>query len=485
MSTKEHLEDSSEEMSASLPPLKWSKEVFDCLVKNFKFPDSWGVRYQMTVRRRPTLWQVISLYSGIILLMIRHFEFLCRLMHIDPTVNRFKVFYQFHYSQGFYSFAQRSSVKKILLNPPKSFHEWNPKFFFIKAGVIPMKMTFRGTESILVENMKTPESEIWYQDLKDIPSIELPERALVTAGISLHWKMDREDKLVYMEDDKSELTNLGIGPEKKKKRVPVVTIAPKKTDAPKAQSSKAKNVREEKKGTRRFSYSWCDYIVVTDTSEGLAPVVLRKSKAEPWDTEDIPASNPDDPIDLESSPEPLLRTKVVKRNHIEVEAAAQPAKKVPKRKIGKRGNLDAFITKPPPEVEKHVEVELEAEKIMENVGVSQPKSPEVVVRDPEKGKSIPEDPVITIPFSATTSAPVNVERSPTGDQGFFAHDEEDSPICPEETLGDYYYYRSYSEKKASEIHAPVWKLKKCDTFSDWQVCRDWLQGTFPPAEVNC
>ncbi|KAJ0928380.1 hypothetical protein HanRHA438_Chr04g0193411 [Helianthus annuus] len=32
---------------------------------------------------------------------IRHFEFLCRPMHIEPTVNRFRVFYQMHCSQVF------------------------------------------------------------------------------------------------------------------------------------------------------------------------------------------------------------------------------------------------------------------------------------------------------------------------------------------------------------------------------------------------
>ncbi|KAF5812739.1 hypothetical protein HanRHA438_Chr03g0101291 [Helianthus annuus] len=163
MSTKEHLEDSSEEMSASLPPLKWSKEVFDGLVKNFKFPDSWGVRYPddgQTAADAPAtyitlfwdyfadgnfclpvtrfLLDVLEYYKFHIsqlhpigMVQIRHFEFLCRSMHIDLTVNRFQVFYQFHCSQGFYSFAQRSSAKKILLNPPKSFHEWKPKFFFI------------------------------------------------------------------------------------------------------------------------------------------------------------------------------------------------------------------------------------------------------------------------------------------------------------------------------------------------------------------
>ncbi|MFS8018134.1 hypothetical protein Hanom_Chr15g01388601 [Helianthus anomalus] len=54
-------------------------------------------------------------------------------MHIEPTVDRFRVFYQLHCEQGFYSLAQRPTTKKILLSPPMSFHDWKPKFFYIKA----------------------------------------------------------------------------------------------------------------------------------------------------------------------------------------------------------------------------------------------------------------------------------------------------------------------------------------------------------------
>ncbi|KAM0036635.1 hypothetical protein Hdeb2414_s0014g00428761 [Helianthus debilis subsp. tardiflorus] len=284
----------------------------------------------------------------------------------------------------------------------------------------------------------------------------------------------------------------------------------------------------------------CDYVVVSDTLKGLAPTVVRKPNLEPQDTADIPSSNPNEPIDLDSSPKPLVRTKAVKRKP-ESEAVVQPAKKVIRKRIGKKGNLDALVAKlssekpiasvrtesssvfnddlppSPPrtsikeqlegikaveakvekaaevkktevEVGRSVEVELKAEKVVEaetvDAGATKPKSPEVVAHESEKGKSIQEDPVITIPFFTTTSAPVNVEKSPAGaDQGFFTHDEEDSPICPEETLGDY-YYRSYSEKRASEIHARVWKLKQGDTFSDWKIFQDGLQGVFPPAEVK-
>ncbi|MFS8034311.1 hypothetical protein Hanom_Chr17g01579701 [Helianthus anomalus] len=65
---------------------------------------------------------------------IRHFEFLCQSLGIELMVDRFRAFYQLHCSLGFYSFQQHSTAKKTLLTPPKSYHEWKPKFFFIKSG---------------------------------------------------------------------------------------------------------------------------------------------------------------------------------------------------------------------------------------------------------------------------------------------------------------------------------------------------------------
>ncbi|KAM0063294.1 hypothetical protein Hdeb2414_s0003g00089331 [Helianthus debilis subsp. tardiflorus] len=131
-----------------------------------------------------------------------------------------------------------------------------------------------------------------------------------------------------------------------------------------------------------------------------------------------------------------------------------------------------------PEVEKPVEVESE-ETVDPRIMVSA----HLVGHDAEKGKFIPEDPVITIPVSPPTSAPVNVEKNPAEDHGASVYDEENDPLCPDETLGDH-YYRTYTEKKASEVHTQVWNLKKGDTFSNWRVCRDWLKGTFPPAEIK-
>ncbi|KAJ0802303.1 hypothetical protein HanPI659440_Chr03g0127551 [Helianthus annuus] len=326
----------------------WPRASFDGLIRNLKFSENWGALYPEEGQRRQMLWP------------------------------------------GFYSFVQRASAKKILLHPPKSFHDWKQKFFFIKARVFPMKMIFRGKEDVPTKTVQTPVDENWYKDLKDVPNIALPEKALVGAGMSLNWRMEREEKPVYMEDGKivslyvvafereggkmstiakkpdeelwydrivknfvlprdsdlfaqpaayagkfflycllfasfarlirfysallvGDLSNLGIGPEKKR-RATATTSVPKKNDVEKKQPLKAKNVGGEKKGMRHSSNSWCDYVVVSDLLEGLAPVVIvRRPKPEPKDTADIPPSNPDDPIDLESSPEHLVWTNAGKR----------------------------------------------------------------------------------------------------------------------------------------------------------------------------
>ncbi|KAF5809482.1 hypothetical protein HanXRQr2_Chr04g0157661 [Helianthus annuus] len=161
MSTGEKQKTSAEDMSSSLPPLKWSEETFNDLVKSFKFPDSWGAicpKEGQIAAQAPTgyitlfwdyfadgnfrlpitkcLLEVLGYYRFHLsqlhpmgMVRIRHFEFLCQSMGIEPLVDRFRVFYQLHCSLGFYSIMQRSAAKKILLTLPKSYHEWKSKLF--------------------------------------------------------------------------------------------------------------------------------------------------------------------------------------------------------------------------------------------------------------------------------------------------------------------------------------------------------------------
>ncbi|MFS8003819.1 hypothetical protein Hanom_Chr13g01218351 [Helianthus anomalus] len=510
MSTGDHHEDSTEEIAVELPPLKWSRETFDSLIRNFRFPKSWDARYRnegQTAADAPAgyitlFWDFFSLGN---------FRLLVTKFFLDILA-----YYKFHISQ----------MHPIGMDRVRHF-------------------------------------EFVYRTMNIEPSLE---KALVGAAMSLCWQMNRDDKPVYMEGDKvvslyvisfeieggkmatipkksdeelwyhriarnfvfsrdedltaqpssgvGELTNLGIGPEKKRRARTVVTV-PKKNDADRAQSSKTKNVRGETKGMRHSSDSCCDYVVVSDSLEGLALVVVRRPKSEPRDTANIPPSNPDDPIDLESSPEHLLRKKAGKRKQTDTEADSQPVKK-PNSPVPVEPSSMVNVDLPPspprapiseelesteaadnetektagaenPDVEKPTDAAVNVEKLNSpeavDVDVGHPQSPEVVAGDPEKGKSAQEIPNTTSPSAVFGSVSENVKKNLGGNQDSFIQPNENSPIHPDETPGDY-YYRCYSEKQADEVHAPVWKLKKGDTFSDWRVCREWLHGNFPPGEIK-
>ncbi|KAF5773841.1 hypothetical protein HanRHA438_Chr13g0603861 [Helianthus annuus] len=73
--------------------------------------------------------------------------------------------------------------------PPKSFHDWKNKFFYIRRGVIPIDMHYRtereGVPKVVLVGFSTDRE--WYNTLTKLPTliIQLEEKALVAAGMSL------------------------------------------------------------------------------------------------------------------------------------------------------------------------------------------------------------------------------------------------------------------------------------------------------------
>ncbi|MFS7936670.1 hypothetical protein Hanom_Chr05g00418521 [Helianthus anomalus] len=124
----------------------------------------------------------ISQMSPPDMVWVRHFEFLCRAHDIEPIVKKFRVFYQLIRNMGFYSFSNRGAAKKILLNPPKSFHDWKQKFFFIREEVMPIAMTFRPwTDVIEKEELAIPKKEGCYLKLTPTLNRIFGENVLVAA----------------------------------------------------------------------------------------------------------------------------------------------------------------------------------------------------------------------------------------------------------------------------------------------------------------
>ncbi|KAJ0548950.1 hypothetical protein HanIR_Chr08g0389611 [Helianthus annuus] len=128
----------------------------------------------------------ISQLSPMGMVRIRHFEFISRSQGLEPSVEKFRVFYQQIQNMGFYSFALRDA-KKILINPPKSFHDWKMKFFFIQEEVILIAMIFREPDVIENEDLPIPKAEDWYLRLLATPNRVFGEQVLVAAEMSDKW----------------------------------------------------------------------------------------------------------------------------------------------------------------------------------------------------------------------------------------------------------------------------------------------------------
>ncbi|KAJ0477233.1 hypothetical protein HanHA300_Chr13g0486071 [Helianthus annuus] len=134
----------------------------------------------------------ISQINALGLPRITHFEFICRANRIEPTFEMFNVFYFVSYNGFFYSFNSRpGGVSPCSANPPKNLYDWKQKFFYIRRGVIPIDMHYReegeGVPKVNVYSNFTEQE--WYKVLtrKVTSIIQLEERALVTAGMSMLW----------------------------------------------------------------------------------------------------------------------------------------------------------------------------------------------------------------------------------------------------------------------------------------------------------
>ncbi|KAJ0850767.1 hypothetical protein HanPSC8_Chr13g0584681 [Helianthus annuus] len=222
-----------------VPILRWDLGLFEQIVRSFRFPPEWDARYPaqgQTAADAPpgyiTLYEdfflqgnfrlpatnflgsILSYYNFHIsqmsppgMVRVRHFEFLCHSHGVEPSVDKFRAFYQLQRTMGFFSFASRGAEKKILLNPPKSFHDWKPKFFFIREEVLPIAMPFRDwTEAIPKEDLPIPKTARWYQQLTPTPNRVFGENVLVAAKMSDQWlPSSREVPVLKIGDQEAQL----------------------------------------------------------------------------------------------------------------------------------------------------------------------------------------------------------------------------------------------------------------------------------------
>ncbi|KAJ0752165.1 hypothetical protein HanPI659440_Chr09g0321221 [Helianthus annuus] len=125
----------------------------------------------------------ISQVNALGLPRVTHFE-------VGANVEMFNAFYYVTYIGGFYSFNSRTAgVLPYSRDPPKSFHDWKQKFFYIRRSVIPIDMHYRAESEwvpkVVVAGLYA--NREWYKTLTNMATliIQLEEKALVATGMSL------------------------------------------------------------------------------------------------------------------------------------------------------------------------------------------------------------------------------------------------------------------------------------------------------------
>ncbi|KAF5789080.1 hypothetical protein HanRHA438_Chr09g0377731 [Helianthus annuus] len=193
-----------EEVQVEEGPLavfKWDQGLFEQITRGFRFPPEWDARYPrqgQTDADAPPGY--ITLFEDFFL--ARELPTVGDGVHGEPTIEKFQAFYQLIRNIGFYSFGNRGSAKKILLNPPKSFYYWKIKFFFIREEVIPIAMIFRESDTIEKEELPIPNGADWHLNLVAKPNRIFGENVLVAAQMSDKWPETSYEVLVLKFEDR-------------------------------------------------------------------------------------------------------------------------------------------------------------------------------------------------------------------------------------------------------------------------------------------
>ncbi|MFS7903765.1 hypothetical protein Hanom_Chr01g00027921 [Helianthus anomalus] len=336
-------------------------------------------------------------------------------------------------------------------------------------------------------------------------------------------------EILYLSNEESKK------PSKKKKNV--ITIDAEATNK-KGKSSRATDGASDK-GTLQFRQSNLeDYIVASDSLEGLSRIGEKKTSAAGSKSSGSAGSRiseagatpssialDEEKEEEEEHEEPAAQLVSRERSREETAAGIQAAQKaggVPV--IGKQSKLCSLYKFSPealkktPEKTKGVEFkdpkepapketkfliksskiapkepEKVVEKLIENV-VEKPtgdkskgiETAATTAQDKTQGLETAHRDATTVAGGAgaggsgSTAGAFAAGQAGAGSQGSMPQ----APIGPKDTLGDI-YYKTYTEEARSDApHQPIWGLKQKDTFMEFAACRDWYLGSFPPGEVN-
>ncbi|GJX40884.1 hypothetical protein Tco_0255874 [Tanacetum coccineum] len=129
---------------------------------------------------------------------VSHFEILCRVCNINPSVGLFRYFYMHNYKNGWFGFTKRPNVRACYSKNLDSVKNWNDHFFWVDEFVVPANARFGWFSGTNIVKDRAPTiSEYNVEHANTLiaqasPFLRFPEEFLCWVGISRNYLLNKD-----------------------------------------------------------------------------------------------------------------------------------------------------------------------------------------------------------------------------------------------------------------------------------------------------
>ncbi|GJX64244.1 hypothetical protein Tco_0298587 [Tanacetum coccineum] len=140
---------------------------------------------------------------------VSHFEIICRVLNIIPTLNLFRVFYTPSYNSGWMSFSKRpgKNTPQCYTKPLDSLKNWNNLFFWVDERIFPTVVAWR--TSAPKDGMPSADTysalDVVTLNTCRTPIQKQPELLLCLVGLSRSYFLGDDVYPIFLDDDDREM----------------------------------------------------------------------------------------------------------------------------------------------------------------------------------------------------------------------------------------------------------------------------------------
>ncbi|GKD38435.1 hypothetical protein Tco_1258642 [Tanacetum coccineum] len=137
---------------------------------------------------------------------VSHFEILCRVYGIVPTVGLFRCFYVNSKKNGWMSFIKRTDKSPVCYTKPlDSLKNWNDHFFWVDEFACPARFPWHTAKNVTRDPAPVA-ADFNAQDYATLvahpsPFRKFPEEFLCLVGLSRHYTLDEDTYPSFVDKD--------------------------------------------------------------------------------------------------------------------------------------------------------------------------------------------------------------------------------------------------------------------------------------------